>query len=471
MKRLYFILMPLVLLVVVSSVLAQTRDDRDGDSVPDSRDQCPDTPGSSENSGCPVLQIAPLQPPSPTDSDGDGLPDSDDNCPLQPGPRENGGCPETTVDDPPPAIIVTPMTPPNNDDVPEQPPQRPNDATPVPPPFTPPALPIDGCYVTPLSSNNINVRQGPDLGEAIIGRLNPGVIYESMGYIVVGSEAWFALNTYEGFAGTIGYASRSVLNVNNDCLEIAPPATGGIPTGADDLAPNPIALCHMSVGWDAPTWSTSEPQGESVVNMALWFAYEPGVEIPAGTNALGVIYLRGGVILPDAENIFTIMTDPLVLDAALNSDNPAEYGYPTAANAVQSGDAIFYRLTTDIGEVGDENGNCGPIVADIDGFAETTSTTAQPISVPINEYACTLSTSYDFIFAFNAAPGEAIPVDNNPIAIINATYVWDGWSTPASWTTSLEQFDGETLQYMVNPFWASLVRIGGTCGPIGTARR
>jgi len=184
-------------------------------------------------------------------------------------------------------------------------------------------------------------------------------------------ETWYQLVNYQGSTGTPGFSAGSVLNATTDCVEIDLPSNGTTPNSMDDFVEVSVALCDMSVGWDAPTWSTSEPQGESVVDMALWFAYEPGVNIPAGTNALGVIYLRDGVNLPDSGNILTMMTDPLVLDTALNSDNPAAYGYPTDANAVQSGDAIFYRLTDDIGQIDDETGRCGPIVAEIDEFAST----------------------------------------------------------------------------------------------------
>jgi hypothetical protein len=385
MKRSYLILTLLLLLAVTAtSVMAQQRGDKDGDGVPDSRDQCPDTAGSPDNNGCPVFEIAPPQPPPPTDSDGDGLPDSDDQCPNQAGPRENGGCPVT---------VIATLVPPPSGDVPDQPPADPRPPgeptgnpgdlapspllptatlTPPPPPFQPPLLPIDGCYVTPASSNSVNVRKAPEMGAETIGSLMPGVVYEAQGVLTNGSgETWYQLVNYQGSTGTPGFSAGIVLNATVDCAEIDLPGNGTIPNSMEDFVEVSVSLCDMSVGWDAPTWSTSEPQGESVVDMALWFAAEPGAEIPAGTNALGVIYLRGGVDLPDAENIVAVMTDPVVLDAALNSDTPVDYGYPAAAHGVQSGEIIFYRLTDDIGQVGDGTGNCGPIVADIDGFAST----------------------------------------------------------------------------------------------------
>jgi hypothetical protein len=241
MKRSYLILSLLLLLAVsATNVMAQQRGDKDGDGVPDSRDQCPDIAGSPNNNGCPVLEIAPPQPPPPADSDGDGLPDSNDQCPNQAGPRENGGCPVV--------VIATPVPPPSND-VPDQPPADPNPpgesagnpgdvapvplqptvppivptSLPLPPQFQPPLLPVEGCYVTAASNNNINVRQMPDLSAAVLGWLSPGVVYEAMGYVVNGDQAWFMLSTYESYAGDMGYSARSVLLTTGDCPQIAPP--------------------------------------------------------------------------------------------------------------------------------------------------------------------------------------------------------------------------------------------------------
>ena len=60
--------------------------DRDGDTVPDPEDECPDTPGDPAFGGCPGYEEY-------EDTDGDGVSDADDACPALPGPMENGGCP------------------------------------------------------------------------------------------------------------------------------------------------------------------------------------------------------------------------------------------------------------------------------------------------------------------------------------------------------------------------------------------
>lgn len=59
--------------------------DRDGDGVADKDDQCPDIPGLKKYKGCPI-----------PDSDKDGINDEEDQCPNEPGTRENHGCPQIT---------------------------------------------------------------------------------------------------------------------------------------------------------------------------------------------------------------------------------------------------------------------------------------------------------------------------------------------------------------------------------------
>ncbi len=56
--------------------------DRDGDGIPDSKDQCPDVKGVAQYNGCPV-----------PDSDNDGIADDKDKCPTVPGLAKYDGCP------------------------------------------------------------------------------------------------------------------------------------------------------------------------------------------------------------------------------------------------------------------------------------------------------------------------------------------------------------------------------------------
>lgn len=93
--KLYKIIGVLGLLFVVLVGLASAQNDRDGDGLPDTRDQCPDAAGALANNGCPPSDFAPNPQ---TDSDRDGIPDSSDACPQQAGLAEWGGCPDTDSD-------------------------------------------------------------------------------------------------------------------------------------------------------------------------------------------------------------------------------------------------------------------------------------------------------------------------------------------------------------------------------------
>jgi len=72
-----------------------SRNDKDGDGVPDSLDACPNEPedkdGFQDDDGCPD-----------PDNDGDGIPDVDDQCPNEPedkdGFQDTDGCPEPDND-------------------------------------------------------------------------------------------------------------------------------------------------------------------------------------------------------------------------------------------------------------------------------------------------------------------------------------------------------------------------------------
>jgi outer membrane protein OmpA-like peptidoglycan-associated protein len=63
--------------------------DNDGDGIPDAKDACPNEPedrdGFQDNDGCPDA-----------DNDGDGIPDNEDWCPNGAGPTDNEGCPDNT---------------------------------------------------------------------------------------------------------------------------------------------------------------------------------------------------------------------------------------------------------------------------------------------------------------------------------------------------------------------------------------
>ncbi|TAE12333.1 MAG: OmpA family protein [Bacteroidetes bacterium] len=65
--------------------------DRDGDGVFDHEDACPDEPGLKELKGCPDKGTG--------DKDKDGTIDKDDLCPTVPGPKSNKGCPELVTEE------------------------------------------------------------------------------------------------------------------------------------------------------------------------------------------------------------------------------------------------------------------------------------------------------------------------------------------------------------------------------------
>lgn len=56
--------------------------DTDGDGIVDSKDKCPDVPGTAKYDGCPV-----------PDTDGDGINDENDKCPTVKGLPKYNGCP------------------------------------------------------------------------------------------------------------------------------------------------------------------------------------------------------------------------------------------------------------------------------------------------------------------------------------------------------------------------------------------
>ncbi|HQW55844.1 MAG TPA: thrombospondin type 3 repeat-containing protein [Saprospiraceae bacterium] len=61
------------------------KSDRDGDGIPDIRDECPTVPGVAAFNGCP-------------DTDNDGIADYEDKCPNEAGTLKAGGCPDRDGD-------------------------------------------------------------------------------------------------------------------------------------------------------------------------------------------------------------------------------------------------------------------------------------------------------------------------------------------------------------------------------------
>lgn len=180
--------------------------DSDGDGIPDTDDLCPNRPGPRDNRGCPLPQeerpTATPAPGGPVDTDGDGIPDTDDKCPTVAGTRENGGCPLSSATD-----SDGDGTPDSTDKCPTVAGSGPDGC----PPFTAPALPSEGCHVTPNGTFNVHVRNAPLAAAAIIGSLTSGKVYPAQGYFIIGTDLWFLMADYDSNVGVAGYASRSAL--------------------------------------------------------------------------------------------------------------------------------------------------------------------------------------------------------------------------------------------------------------------
>jgi|GEM_PF-2109134 len=478
MKRLIFLSIVLLLLTMgfgsqsfaqgdVIIVVPPNNTDSDGDGLPDSDDQCPKKAGPRTNRGCPERDTEddnsdsggsdsggsgsgnsgsndsdPVDNPN-QDSDGDGLSDKDDRCPKDGGPTWTGGCPE---DENPPTV-------PDPNDVP-----NPTDDD----PFVPPAFPSDGCYVTPNGNYNVNVRKASDVTSLQIGFLLSGVVYKSDGYNTVGADTWFVVNQYEGSTGDIGYAFGSVL-LSSGCDESVAGGDNNAPDGLTDLPDTP--LCHLSVGYDSPTWS-NDPQVPSYTYAAFWFAVEPGQPIPAGTPAWGVIYVADFITLPDSDNVIAIAPDAGLFAEASNAPYAGLYNWPTMNGGIQSGDKKLFRLSPPY-----NSGACGPIV-DIDDFTtvpDVPDAGKANIHLPINEFACTVETPFNWVFAFNFAPGEIIPEGTHPIAILNGDH--DIAGNVNLWTTSMKLLGDHLYEYISYEGWAELPRTGGDCGWTGDPAR
>ena len=171
MKRMLVILFSLMLIFSVGSavVSAQTRDDTDGDGIPNSADNCPNQPGPRTNGGCPLPDTGGNGGGS-QDRDGDGVADFVDRCPDQPGTGFTQGCPA------------------------DQP--QPTTNAPLPPAstFSLPPLPETGeCMLATRSAQHVNIRAAASMQSPIVGTLNPSLTYPVIAQFVQADGNWLRI--------------------------------------------------------------------------------------------------------------------------------------------------------------------------------------------------------------------------------------------------------------------------------------
>lgn len=164
--------------------------DLDGDGVPDVSDGCPTVPGPAANRGCP--ENTPV--PAPRDRDGDGTPDDTDRCPDAGGPASNSGCP--TESEATPAEIPT---------------EVPAGLPTAVPAITLPTLPTSGdCALATLTADRVNLRSSPSLDAAIVGALDPTLIYPALALLDTGeSSNWVRV--------TGGWVAGWVVRIGGAC--------------------------------------------------------------------------------------------------------------------------------------------------------------------------------------------------------------------------------------------------------------
>lgn len=190
-KRVLSILAVLLIASVLMTGLSLAQTDSDGDTVEDSQDRCPLTPGTPRYGGCPEF-----------DMDGDGLNNFIDQCVRRAGPAENQGCP---LDQ-------------QSTDVPQQP-SQPDSSGSVPPTGTPEPVvippaqigPEEPCAVSSLGSR-VNVREFPSTQAPIIGQLLPGEKYLVIGVAYFGDQTWFAVDS--------GWVSGTAVVAGGLCGEV-----------------------------------------------------------------------------------------------------------------------------------------------------------------------------------------------------------------------------------------------------------
>jgi hypothetical protein len=214
MKTQRFLLLLLILLSIVSSSFAQVPPDRDGDGVPDSRDDCDSDVGPASNNGCPVTTRATDVPPP--DTDGDGTADGLDRCPNEAGDGANGGCPaSTTTTSPteaPDLLLAAPTT--------------------------------GNCVVSSQTANPVNIRQYPNIDAEVVGTISPNEWVEVLVVFaadvitsehVMGDETPFTLFPFDSNppdpnypiwflvkdsdSDATGWVAEAVVRMGGDCSE------------------------------------------------------------------------------------------------------------------------------------------------------------------------------------------------------------------------------------------------------------
>lgn len=176
--------------------------DTDGDGIPDSQDRCPTVPGPTVFMGCP-------------DGDGDGIPDIDDLCPSEAGAIENRGCP-VVIEQPPaeqPPVEQPPV---------EQPQTTVNGVRPV----------VGGaCQLATYLTTPVNIRESADSDAPILGTLNPAVLYDVYGMMMVEGNAWYLVDGgwVNGIAVVLGGDCGGLVRVSYlpDLIQLEPAPTAG----------------------------------------------------------------------------------------------------------------------------------------------------------------------------------------------------------------------------------------------------
>jgi hypothetical protein len=143
----------------------------------------------------------------PLDSDGDTLPDTRDNCPTLAGPVENGGCPITapTDSDACPALVGIPAS----------------NGCPIPPSPTPavvlPPLPTSGaCVLATIDADFVNIRETTSTSAAIVAQLNPAIVVNVLAKTTTPEGEWFQID-----GGWVAGSARRLPELRTHCRPVA----------------------------------------------------------------------------------------------------------------------------------------------------------------------------------------------------------------------------------------------------------